>query len=104
MMDCYNSITGILVTLLSAAFGTYWYIFAAFILFNIFDWLTGWYKSRKMKTESSVVGLKGIIKKLGYWVIIAMAFLIADIFVLMGRDILNMNLDFLMLIGWFTLA
>ena len=103
-MDCYNSITGILVTLLSAAFGTYWYIFAAFILFNIFDWLTGWYKSRKMKTESSVVGLKGIIKKLGYWVIIAMAFLIADIFVLMGRDILNMNLDFLMLIGWFTLA
>jgi phage-related holin len=57
-----------------------------------------------MKTESSVVGLKGIIKKLGYWVIIAMAFLIADIFVLMGRDILNMNLDFLMLIGWFTLA
>lgn len=104
VMDCYNSITGILVTLLSAAFGTYWYIFAAFILFNIFDWLTGWYKSRKMKTESSVVGLKGIIKKLGYWVIIAMAFLIADIFVLMGRDILNMNLDFLMLIGWFTLA
>ena len=104
VMDCYNSITGILVTLLSAAFGTYWYIFAAFILLNIFDWLTGWYKSRKMKTESSVVGLKGIIKKLGYWVIIAMAFLIADIFVLMGRDILNMNLDFLMLIGWFTLA
>lgn len=104
VLDCYNTITGILVTILSAAFGTYWYIFAAFILFNIFDWLTGWYKSRKMKTESSAVGLKGILKKLGYWVIVAMAFLIANVFVQMGHDVLNMNLDFLMLIGWFTLA
>ena len=104
VLDHYNTIIGILVTLLSVAFGTYWYIFAAFILLNIFDWLTGWYKSRKKKTESSAVGLKGIIKKLGYWVIIAMAFLIANVFVQMGRDVLNMNLDFMMLIGWFTLA
>ena len=104
VLDHYNTITGILVTFLSAAFGTYWYIFAAFILFNIFDWLTGWYKSRKKKTESSAVGFKGILKKLGYWVIVSMAFLISDIFVQMGNDVLNMNLDFLMLIGWFTLA
>jgi toxin secretion/phage lysis holin len=104
VLDCYNTIAGVIVTLLSAAFGTYWYIFAALILLNIFDWLTGWYKARKKKTESSAVGFKGIIKKLGYWVIVAMAFLIADVFALMGRDILSMDLDFLMLIGWFTLA
>lgn len=104
VIDCYNTLMGFLITVLSVVFGTHWYIFAVFIVFNIFDWLTGWYKSRKMKTESSAVGLKGIIKKLGYWVIVAMAFLIADVFVLMGKDILNMNLDFLMLIGWFTLA
>ena len=104
VLDGYNTIVGIIITLLSAMFGTYWYIFAAFVLLNVFDWLTGWYKSRKQKTESSAVGLRGIIKKLGYWVIIAMAFLISNVFVQMGSDVLNMNLDFLMFVGWFTLA
>ena len=104
VLDGYNTIVGIIITLLSAMFGNYWYIFAAFVLLNVFDWLTGWYKSRKQKTESSAVGLRGIIKKLGYWVIIAMAFLISNVFVQMGSDVLNMNLDFLMFVGWFTLA
>lgn len=104
ILDMYNAVAGVVVTIFSALFGSYWYIFVAFILFNVFDWLTGWYKSRKLKTESSAVGLKGIIKKLGYWVIVAMAFLISNVFVHMGRDILNMDLSFLMMIGWFTLA
>ena len=75
VIDTYNVLVGAAVTLLSALFGTYWYLFTAYLLFNVFDWLTGWYKSRKLKRESSAVGLKGIIKKLGYWVIIAVAFL-----------------------------
>ena len=104
VLDGYNTIVGVMIALLSAAFGTYWYIFAAFVVLNIFDWLTGWYKSRKHQTESSAVGLKGIIKKLGYWVIIAMAFLISNVFVQMGNDVLHMDLDFLMFVGWFTLA
>ena len=33
-----------------------------------------------------------------------MAFLISNVFVQMGSDVLNMNLDFLMFVGWFTLA
>ena len=93
-----------MVTLLLAVFGDYWYIFAAFIIFNIFDWMTGWYKSRRLKTESSVVGLQGILKKLGYWVIIAVAFLVANVFVHMGDDVLHMDLGFLMMVGWFTVA
>ena len=103
-LDLYNGGIGAMVTLLIAVFGDYWYIFAAFIIFNIFDWMTGWYKSRRLKTESSVVGLQGILKKLGYWVIIAVAFLVANVFVHMGDDILHMDLDFLMMVGWFTLA
>ena len=89
-LDLYNGGIGAMVTLLIAVFGDYWYIFAAFIIFNIFDWMTGWYKSRRLKTESSVVGLQGILKKLGYWVIIAVAFLV--------------DLGFLMMVGWFTVA
>lgn len=100
----YNTAVGALVTFLITIFGDYWYIFAAFIIFNLFDWVTGWYKSRKSKTESSAAGLQGILKKLGYWVIIAVAFLVADVFVHMGNDVLNMDLGFLMMVGWFTVA
>ena len=102
--DTYNLATGMIVSIMTALFGIYWYIFAAYLLFNIMDWLTGWYRSRRKKTESSSEGLRGIIKKLGYWIIIAVAFLMSNIFVQLGNDILGINLDFLMMIGWFTLA
>lgn len=104
VIDTYNVCVGAVVTLLSALFGVYWYLFATYLLLNVFDWLTGWYKSRRLKKESSKVGLKGILKKLGYWVIIAVAFLMSEIFVRMGNDILHIDLSFLALIGWFTLA
>ena len=102
--DTYNIIVGAVIAFMTAVFGIYWYIFAAYLIFNIFDWLTGWYKSRRQKKESSSVGLHGVLKKLGYWVIIAVAFLVSDIFVMLGKDILHINLSFLMMVGWFTLA
>ena len=104
VIDTYNMIVGAAVTVLTAIFGIYWYIFAAFLVFNVLDWLTGWYKSRKLKKESSVVGLWGILKKLGYWAIILVAFIISYVFVHMGQDILNVDLSFLEMVGWFTLA
>ena len=104
VLDTYNVVTGAAVAILSAIFGPHWYLFAAFLLLNVFDWLTGWYKSRKLKQESSSVGLAGIVKKLGYWVIVAVAFLMAYIFQMMGQDIFKINLSFLFLRGWFTLA
>ncbi len=102
--DIYNLAMGMAVSIMTAIFGIYWYIFAAYLVFNIMDWLTGWYRSRKKKKESSSAGLRGIIKKLGYWVMIAVAFLVSDVFVHLGNDILHINLDFLMMVGWFTLA
>lgn len=104
VIDTYNMIVGAAVTVLTAIFGIYWYIFAAFLVFNVLDWLTGWYKSRKLKKESSVVGLWGILKKLGYWAIILVAFIISYVFVHMGTDILHVDLSFLEMVGWFTLA
>ena len=102
--DKYNLVVGTMITFMTAIFGVYWYIFATYMILNVFDWLTGWYKSRKKKKESSKVGLKGALKKLGYWIIIAVAFLTSTVFVHLGKDILGINLDFLMMIGWFTLA
>ena len=104
VIDTYNICAGAAVAVLSYVLGPYWYLFAAYLLLNVFDWLTGWYKSRKLQKESSKVGLKGIIKKLGYWVIIAVAFLISGVFTQMGRDLLHIDLSFLALIGWFALA
>ena len=104
LTDKYNAFAGAIVTMLTAIFGVYWYIFAAYFLLNVIDWLTGWYKSRKLKKESSSVGLKGVLKKLGYWVIIAVAFIVSYVFVHMGTDILNVDLSFLTMVGWFTLA
>ena len=103
-LDTCNAAYGAAVTVLVAILGPYWYIFAGYLLCNVLDWLTGWYKARKLGRESSKTGLKGILKKLGYWVIILVSFLMPKLFIGLGHDILGLNLDFLLLLGWFTLA
>lgn len=102
--DTYNIVVGAVIALFTTIFGAYWYIFAAYMVLNVFDWLTGWYKSRRARQESSAVGLKGIVKKLGYWILIAVAFIVSTVFVKLGQDVLHVDLAFLNMIGWFTLA
>lgn len=103
-IDTYNAVVGCIIAVLSTVFGVYWYLFAGYLLFNILDWGTGWYKARKKKQESSYIGLRGIAKKTGYWVIILVAFLIPALFIQFCQDLLGINLGFLVLLGWFTLA
>ncbi|MFV0351242.1 MAG: phage holin family protein [Oscillospiraceae bacterium] len=103
-LDWYNTIIGSIIAVLSAIFGQYWYLFAAFVLFNVLDWLTGWYKARKLEQESSAVGAKGAIKKLFYWIVVAVAFVISAVFAAIGKDLLGIDLSFMLLLGWFTLA
>ena len=103
-IDYYNVAVGAAVAVLSAIFGVYWYLFAGYLLLNVIDWVTGWRRANKQHKESSMVGLKGIIKKTGYWIIVLIAFMIPDLFIKLGRDTLGINLEFLMLLGWFTLA
>ncbi len=103
-IDKYNAIIGAIVTILTAVFGVYWYIFVAYLALNVIDWLTGWYNAYSQKKESSKVGLWGILKKLGYWAVILVAFIVSYVFVHLGNDILHINLTFLMMIGWYTVA
>ena len=103
VIDTYNVVTGAIIGVLSTVFGDFWWLFAFYALFNVLDWLTGWYKSYRLGRESSKVGLKGLLKKLGYWVVILVAFSIPSAFMQLGT-ILNINLSFLAFIGWFTLA
>ena len=99
-----NLVYGAIVTVLSAIFGQYWYLFLGFLALNIVDYVTGWAWSKFFsKTVSSAVGAKGIVKKVSYWVVIAIAFYISYAFKQLG-GVIGVNLSFMVLLGWFTLA
>ena len=98
-----NLTAGAIITLMSAVFGTYWYLFAAFLALNIVDYITGILKARYTNTENSNRGWRGIVKKTGYWVVIAIAFFIAQFFDEMGT-LINADLGFTVILGCMTLA
>lgn len=103
VIDGYNAITGAIVAILSFVLGEHWILFAAFLLLNVADWITGWMKSRMTKKENSVKGWKGVLKKLGYWIMIAVAFGAAAIFIEIGA-VIGVDLGITTLLGWFVLA
>lgn len=96
------SIKVLMVSILIKVFGNYWFIFISYMLFNILDWITGSLKAVKLKELSSYLGIKGLIKKLGYWVVIGIAFSFSSMFVIIGEKILNINLSIMYSLGWFT--
>jgi toxin secretion/phage lysis holin len=98
-----NAIWGFVVTIFTMLFGEFWFLFLAFFLLNVVDYVTGFVKARLTNTENSNKGFKGICKKVGYWVVIAIAFFVALSFEKMGNTI-NIDLGFVQLVGWFTLA
>lgn len=102
-MDTYNAIVGGIVAILSFVFGEHWILFAIFLLFNVADWLTGWMKSRMAGKENSVKGWQGVLKKLGYWLMILVAFAASAVFIEIGNT-LGMDLGVTTLLGYFVLA
>lgn len=103
IIDTYNLVAGAIVAVLSYILGEHWILFVAFLLLNVADWLTGWMKSRINKKENSVAGWKGVLKKLGYWLMVAVAFGSSAVFIEIGRTI-GIDLGVTTLLGWFVLA
>lgn len=103
VIDTYNAILGAAVAVLSYVLGPHWFLFAIFLLLNVFDWITGWIKSKKTGKTSSKAGLWGIMKKFGYWMMIIASFSITAGFTELG-SILGMDLGVTTLLGWFVLA
>lgn len=103
VIDTYNAIVGSIVAVLSYIFGEHWILFALFLAFNLADWITGWMKSRIAHKENSKAGWKGVLKKLGYWIMIAVAFSASAVFVEIGKTI-GVDLGITTLLGWFVLA
>lgn len=102
-MDAYNAIVGGIIAFFSFIFGEHWLLFAVFLLLNVIDWITGWMKSRIAKKENSVKGWQGVLKKIGYWLMIMVSFALSAIFIELG-DTLGIDLGVTTLLGWFVLA
>lgn len=102
-IDGYNVIVGTVVAVLSYILGEHWILFVAFLLLNIADWITGWMKSRIAGKENSTAGWKGVLKKLGYWLMIMVAFGASAVFIEIGKTI-GIDLGITTLLGWFVLA
>ena len=103
IIDGYNAIVGTIIAVLSYILGEHWILFVAFLLLNLADWLTGWMKSRMAGKDNSVKGWKGVLKKLGYWIMIMVAFGTSAVFIEIGKAI-GVNLGITTLLGWFVLA
>lgn len=101
--DSYNAFVGAVIAILTMMLGEHWYIFAAFLLLNVIDWITGWMKSRINGVENSMAGWKGVLKKIGYWLMIAVAFAIAAALIEVGK-VIGIDLGVTTLLGWFVLA
>lgn len=103
IIDGYNAITGAIVAVLSYILGEHWILFVAFLLLNVADWITGWMKSRMAGRENSMAGWKGVLKKLGYWLMIMVAFGVGAVFIEIGESV-GIDLGVTTLLGWFVLA
>lgn len=101
--DTYNALVGGVIAFFTMIFGEHWILFAAFLFLNVIDWLSGWSKARRVHRESSSVGLKGIVKKVWYWVIIAIAFILPAALMEAG-SVIGVDLSITRFLGWLTLA
>lgn len=103
LIDKTNTFIGIIIAILTYAFGDHWNLFAGFLLLNIGDYITRWIAARITGTECSQKGWIGILKKIGYWIMIAVAFGMSAIFIEIGVAI-GYDLGVTTLLGWFVLA
>ena len=98
-----NVFLGAITAFLAYVFGEHWGLFAFFLLLNCLDYFTRWRTARLTGTENSKAGWTGILKKLGYWVMIALGFSVSVVFIKLG-DVIGINLGITTLLGWYVLA
>lgn len=101
--NTYNAVLGAVIALLTTVLGEHWYLFALFLVLNMIDWVTGWMKARLAKKENSNKGWTGVLKKIGYWLMIMVAFVAAAGFIEIGK-VIGIDLGITTLLGWFVLA
>lgn len=74
IIDKFNAFGGTVIAIATYFLGEHWFLFSAFLVLNLFDYITGIMKSKVLHNESSSMGLHGIVKKIGYWIMVVIAF------------------------------
>ena len=103
LLNGYNLTVGAILAALTEIFHQYGMVLFTFLIFNMIDWVTGTCKARLNGNESSASGLKGICKKLGYWVLIFVAFMTGQNLVILGKE-MGFSFEAAQYLGWLTLA
>lgn len=103
IIDKINAAYGVFVVFISYILGDHWSLFAAFLALNIIDYITGMIKSRINKKSSSSKGAIGALKKIGYWLMICVSFMMSYVFIEIGETI-GVDLHVTSILGWFVLA
>ena len=98
-----NLIVGAITALLSYLLGEHWILFVFFLALNVGDFLTRWIAARITGTENSKACCVGILKKIGYWIMIALGFGMSVIFIEIGA-VIGVDLHVTTYLGWFVLA
>ena len=73
MKHIFNSIISIVLTILTFVFGGWDVSIQLLCLIVLLDYLTGILKAVATKSLNSYTGTKGIIKKIGYFILVAVA-------------------------------
>lgn len=102
-LDKMNAIGGVAVAVLTYVLGEHWYLFAFFLFMNVVDYITGCMKSAIAHKLNSNKGWIGVLKKLGYWIMIVVAFAFSVFLVEIG-EMLGIDFRVTTLLGWFVLA
>lgn len=92
-----------LVAILTWALGEHWFLFVAFLILNFGDYISGVIKARIAQKSNSVTGLNGLLKKMGYWVMIMLAFMMSAVFIEIG-EVIGINLGVTSILGYLVLA
>lgn len=104
MIDKFNAIGGAFVLVVTYFFGDHWYLFAAYLTLNFFDYITGMAKGSMLHEISSRAGMRGIIKKFWNWVMLAIGFgmapLLNELGGVIGADVSAIS----PLIGYYLLS
>lgn len=103
IVDKIDIFYGIIVSVLSYVLGEHWFLFVAFLALNVVDYVTGCIKSTIRRETNSKKGAAGALKKLGYWMMILLAFGMSAIFMEIG-EVIGVNLHVTSMLGWFVLA
>lgn len=78
-------------------------MFEILFILNVIDLITGCIKAKVNHRENSMIGYKGTLKKLSYWIMILLAFMVAYTMTEIG-NLIHEDFSAMYFLGWFVLA